>query len=101
MGSTSQDVNTGLGQPMVGQTSSELHHDGQAHRKHHGGGLEGVGASKQDRFERTIPSQRGIERDEARSGQRGDLGASAEEIDPEPSERLDQEWNYEPGTKRH
>ena len=47
-GSTSADVHTGLGHPGSGQTSSELRHDGEHHRKNaggHGGGLAGVGAS--------------------------------------------------------
>ncbi|KAE8151721.1 hypothetical protein BDV25DRAFT_128527 [Aspergillus avenaceus] len=41
MGATSQDVHTGLGHPGAGQTSAELHHDGQSHRKNPGSGLEG------------------------------------------------------------
>ncbi|KAB8232494.1 hypothetical protein ETB97_000857 [Aspergillus alliaceus] len=39
MGATSQDVHTGLGHPGSGQTSTELRHDGQAHRKNPGQGL--------------------------------------------------------------
>lgn len=84
MGSTSRDVHTGLGHPGSGQTSSELRHDGQSHRKHGGGGLEGVGASREPGFERYIPDQRGLERDQARGGQRGDKGAlGAENVQPE------------------
>ncbi|KAK2796575.1 hypothetical protein FQN51_009266 [Onygenales sp. PD_10] len=44
-GADSRDVNKGLGQHAWGETSAELHHDGEAHRKHHGSGYEGVGAS--------------------------------------------------------
>ncbi|EYE98817.1 uncharacterized protein EURHEDRAFT_408024 [Aspergillus ruber CBS 135680] len=83
-GSTSQDVYTGLGHPGSGQTSSELRHDGQSHRKHGGGGLEGVGASREPGFERYIPEQRGLERDQAHGGQRGDKGAlGAENVQPD------------------
>lgn len=32
-GATSQDVNRGLGVPIQGQTSAELHHNGHQHRK--------------------------------------------------------------------
>ncbi|KAB8074234.1 hypothetical protein BDV29DRAFT_156836 [Aspergillus leporis] len=92
VGATSQDVHTGLGHPGGGQTSAELRHDGQGHRKNPGGGLESVGASQEPRFERGIPSQRGLERDEAQRGQRGDKGAlAAEERQPESAETLDAE----------
>ncbi|PLN86680.1 hypothetical protein BDW42DRAFT_158288 [Aspergillus taichungensis] len=100
MGATSKDVNRGLGQPASGQTSAELHHDGQHGRKHHGSGLEGVGANKPDRFERTMPSQRGYERDEAQGGQHGDKGfLGAEDKFPESAESITHEWKYEPSTK--
>ncbi|KAL1296729.1 hypothetical protein AAFC00_000199 [Neodothiora populina] len=43
-GATSGDVHSGLGQPIQGQSSSELHHDGQSTRKNPGaGGAEGRG----------------------------------------------------------
>jgi hypothetical protein len=101
MGSTSQDVHTGLGHPGSGQTSSELRHDGQSHRKHGGGGLEGVGASRLPAYERDLPDQRGLEREQARGGQHGNKGTlGAEDIQPESAETLASEWKYEPGTKR-
>ncbi|KAF9887373.1 hypothetical protein FE257_010228 [Aspergillus nanangensis] len=83
-GATSKDVHTGLGHPGSGQTSTELRHDGQHGRKNPGVGLEGVGASKENKFERHIPEQRGIERDQAQGGQRGNKGAlAAQEREPE------------------
>ncbi|KAF1343933.1 hypothetical protein BDV97DRAFT_373496 [Delphinella strobiligena] len=43
-GATSGDVHTGLGHPGQGQSSQELHHDGQPGRKNPGaGGAEGRG----------------------------------------------------------
>jgi len=45
IGTTSGDVHTGLGHPGQGQSSAELRHDGQAHRKNPGQSLEGTGAS--------------------------------------------------------
>ncbi|KAI9372607.1 hypothetical protein BJX61DRAFT_434627 [Aspergillus egyptiacus] len=41
MGATSQDVHKGMGAPASGQTSTELHHDGQHGRKNPGGSYEG------------------------------------------------------------
>lgn len=41
-GADSKDVHTGLGHPGQGQTSSELHHDGQSHRKRQGLGTVGL-----------------------------------------------------------
>lgn len=42
VGATSGDVHAGLGQPIQGQSSAELHHDGQSHRKNPGqGGNDG------------------------------------------------------------
>ncbi|PWY95280.1 hypothetical protein BO94DRAFT_484006, partial [Aspergillus sclerotioniger CBS 115572] len=101
MGATSQDVHTGLGHPGSGQTSNELRHDGQHGRKGQSAGLQQVGAQESEKFERQIPSQRGLERDEARPGQRGDKGAlAAEDRNPEPAETAAAEWKYEPSTKR-
>lgn len=45
-GATSEEV--GAGVIPGGQSSNELKHDGQKHRKHERGGLEGVGATGQD-----------------------------------------------------
>jgi hypothetical protein len=44
-GADSRDVHKGLGHPGVGQTSTEIRHDGQHHRKRDGAGLEGAGSS--------------------------------------------------------
>jgi hypothetical protein len=44
-GATSQDVNTGLGKPMGGQTGVEERHDGEHGRKKQTPGYEGRGAS--------------------------------------------------------
>lgn len=90
-----------MGQPISGQTSNELRHDGQHGRKGQSAGLEQVGASRGTTFEREMPSQRGLERDEARPGQRGDKGAlAAEDRVPESAETAAAEWRYEPSTKR-
>lgn len=52
-------------------------------------------------MERGNPRQRGYEKEQLSSGQRGDKGAlAAEERDPEPSETLSKEWNYESRTHR-
>ncbi|KAL2869260.1 uncharacterized protein BJX67DRAFT_379288 [Aspergillus lucknowensis] len=42
MGTTSQDVHAGLGQPISGQTRTEQRHDGQHTNKNPGRGLEGA-----------------------------------------------------------
>ncbi|OGM49200.1 hypothetical protein ABOM_004039 [Aspergillus bombycis] len=100
-GATSQDVHTGLGHPGGGQTSAELRHDGQTHRKNPGGGLESVGANREPGLEREIPGLRGLGREEAQRSQRGDKGAlAAEDRQPESAETLDAEWKYEPQTQR-
>ncbi|KZV59841.1 hypothetical protein PENSPDRAFT_760301 [Peniophora sp. CONT] len=39
-GATSADVHYGHGRPVQGESSAEMHHDGQAHRKRQGGGVE-------------------------------------------------------------
>lgn len=100
-GSTSADLHTGLGKPMGGQTSAELAHDGAHGRKKQSSGLEGVGSSMDDRsIERQLPNQRGMEREQDFSGQRGNKAdRSAANMRPEPAETLDAEWKYEPSTK--
>ncbi|KAL8918435.1 MAG: hypothetical protein Q9208_007340 [Pyrenodesmia sp. 3 TL-2023] len=65
-GATSADVHTGMGKPIQGQTSSELH-GGKAGAGREGG-LAGVGASgapsgNQMLDERTQPNQRGVEKE--------------------------------------
>ncbi|KAJ5523688.1 hypothetical protein N7513_008798 [Penicillium frequentans] len=103
MGATSQDVHTGLGKPLQGQTGVELAHDGEHGRKKQSAGLEGVGATPQNRgIERQFPNQRGIEREEAQNGTRGNKAdRAAEDMLPEGAETLDAEWKYEPSTKRN
>lgn len=103
-GATSKDVHHGFGHPGVGQSSTEVRHDGQHHRKNVGHSLEGVGASRnlQEPDERARPNQRGIEREGARGGQHGNKGAlGAEDIQPVSTETLAHEWKHEPGTKRN
>lgn len=95
-GSTSADVNTGLGQPAQGQTSKELHHDGQAGRKNPGmGGAEGVGGSAgQSTIDPHAPNmagQRALDKDEATIGRGNVGGPSAEERVPEPASTVAQE----------
>ncbi|KAJ5786926.1 uncharacterized protein N7503_012138 [Penicillium pulvis] len=103
MGATSQDVHTGLGKPLQGQTGVELAHDGEHGRKKQSAGLEGVGATTQNRgIERQFPNQRGIEKEDAQNGTRGNKGdRAAEDMLPEGAETLDAEWKYEPSTKRN
>lgn len=82
-GATSQDVHKGLGHPGSGQTSTEIRHDGEHHRKRQGHGLEGVGAYREDKFERYLPDQRGLEKEQNVSGQRGNKGElAAEDLPP-------------------
>lgn len=102
-GATSGDVNTGFGKPLQGQTGVELAHDGQHGRKKQSSGLEGVGASREDKgVERAFPSQRGLEKEEgAFAGSRGNKAdRSVQDSQGETAETLDKEWKYEPKTKR-
>jgi hypothetical protein len=50
-GSDSGTTYTGLGHPGQGQTSSELRHDGQQHRKRQGLGTVGLGEVGQSQKE--------------------------------------------------
>lgn len=94
-GATSQDVHRGLGHPGVGQTQTEIRHDGQHGRKHQATGLEGVGTYRQDKFERNLPDQRGIDREAVYGGQHGDKGSlGAEDITPESADTLG--FKYQP-----
>lgn len=87
-GAMSKDVHHGLGHPGVGQTHNEIIHNGEHGCKHHGSGLEGVGTYRQDRMERRLPDQRGIDREGVRGGEYGDKGnLGAEEIPPQPADR--------------
>ncbi|PGH12229.1 hypothetical protein AJ79_04409 [Helicocarpus griseus UAMH5409] len=90
-GADSREVSRGLGQPIYGESSAELRHDGESHRKHHGSGLEGVGASGRDNIvdERITANQRGLEREEAAAGKHGNKGElGAEDIPPVSAEQV-------------
>lgn len=76
-GATSKDVYQGYGHPGSGETSKELHHDGTAGRKHQGYGLEGVGASVPEHFQRDLPRQH-----------RGTAAPNAEDVQPESAESV-------------
>ena len=47
-GSTSADLNTGIGKPIQGQSSKELRHDGQGHNTKQGSGLAAQGVAGTD-----------------------------------------------------
>lgn len=97
-GATSKDVHHGLGHPGVGQTNSEVRHEGEHHRKHQSYGLEGVGTNRQERFERNLADQRGIDREGVYGGHHGDKGVlGAEDIAPQPAERA--EFRYQPASQ--
>lgn len=84
-------MNKGFGHPGEGQTSSEIRHEGEHHRKHQGAGLEGVGSFGRNNQvdERITASQRALDKDVAASGQRGNKGQlGAEDIPPTSSEEL-------------
>lgn len=73
-----------MGKPMQGQTSTEIRHEGAHGRTKQPSGLEGVGATNVDRgIERQFPDQRGLEKEQNMSGQRGNKGErAAEDMDP-------------------
>lgn len=87
-GATSADVNTGIGKPVAGETSAELH-DGS----HERAGLTGVGANKEDPIKK-----RGL--DEAHpKGSIGNSGVNRENLKgadekvPETAEALAAEFD--------
>lgn len=93
-GATSGDVHTGLGHPGQGQTSSELHHDGQHHNKKQGLGNAGLGvvgnkgSQQVDPHDPAFANQRNLDQD-VPSGQRGTVGGpAAQERLPETAERV-------------
>ena len=52
-GATSADVHSGYGHPGSGMSSSELHHNGQSHRKKYGfGGAEQFGTNRPEDLKR-------------------------------------------------
>lgn len=87
---------------MIGQTSNEKRHAGAEHRrKHHGSGLEGVGATAPPKHSegsygdpqkvdpKYNPGQRALDREEAKPGTRGDKGAvGAEDLPPQSAESV-------------
>jgi hypothetical protein len=92
-GATSASVNTGLGKPMGGQTSSELRHDGQHHNKNPGSGLTGVASGAPafktvDAHNPDFADQRALDKDEATIGRGNVGGPAAEERVPETADRV-------------
>ncbi|CAC9891737.1 unnamed protein product [Aureobasidium pullulans] len=83
-GATSAQVHQGLGQPIQGQTSSELRHDGQSHRKNPGTGLDGLKSGAQGKtVDSRLPEhagQRNLESDEAQGGTRSNIPSAEERI---------------------
>ncbi|KAH0352906.1 hypothetical protein KCU81_g1633, partial [Aureobasidium melanogenum] len=83
-GATSQQVHTGLGHPGQGQTSAELHHDGQSHNKNPGTGLDGLKSGAQGKtVDARLPEhagQRNLESDKAIGGTRSDVPSAEERI---------------------
>ncbi|GAB7359869.1 hypothetical protein MBLNU230_g7397t1 [Neophaeotheca triangularis] len=89
-GATSGDVNTGMGKPMQGQTSQELH-DNSSDKQ---GGVEGRGGQAQaanlvDPHDPAFASQRALNKDDAKVG-RSDIPAAEERI-PEGAQTVAQE----------
>lgn len=82
-GATSADLNKGIGQPMIGETSRELRHNAEKGRPPKSRyGLEGVGASATDPVK-----QRGLDMDHQKHAVRPDkLGA--EDRLPEDAETV-------------
>ncbi|KAJ5124137.1 uncharacterized protein N7515_007962 [Penicillium bovifimosum] len=63
-GSTSADLNRGIGKPMQGQTSTEMRHDGQHGRKNPGRSVDAYGPNAlKPEMERRYPDQRAMERE--------------------------------------
>ncbi len=82
---TSGSVHTGLGKPLQGQSSQELHHDGSTAGKKERSGLHGVGASgaaatagQEDG--RDLPRQRALDKDDAVRGNTKAEKGGAEEV---------------------
>jgi len=84
-----------MGKPIQGQSSAELHHDGQAHRKNPGsGGVEGVGGQATGKtVDPHLPEnqgQRALDNEDAQKrGPRGEVGgAAAQDRIPETAETV-------------
>lgn len=83
-GASSKDVHQGLGQPIQGQSSAELHHDGQSHRKNPGqGGVEGLKTAVQSKtVDARLPenaAQRNLESDVI-GGTRSDVPSAEDRV---------------------
>lgn len=90
-GATSGDVHQGLGKPVQGQSSKELHHDGEQSRNSDGKGLQGVGATATehktvDHRQPEHAHHRGIDKEEAVGG-RSDITGATERV-PEGAETV-------------
>lgn len=88
-GATSADVSKGIGQPLQGQTKSEIRHDGHPGRSKVGRGLIGVPGTSVTATNRAADPavderQRALNKDEATPG-RGDKGAVGAEDVPSAS----------------
>lgn len=97
-GTTSADVHTGLGHPGSGQTSKEIHHDGEQGRKNPGASLEGVGAATRefktvDERDPKMKQHRALDSDEAEVGRGTVGGPAAEERVPATAETVASEAN--------
>jgi hypothetical protein len=83
-GSTSKDVHKGLGQPVQGQSSAELRHDGQSHNKNPGpGGVDGLKTAVQGKtVDARLPEnapQRNLESDVV-GGTRSDIPSAEDRV---------------------
>ncbi|KAF2466430.1 uncharacterized protein BDR25DRAFT_268976 [Lindgomyces ingoldianus] len=85
-GADSADVHTGYGHPGQGQSSAELHHDGEHHRKRQGMGLAGLAETENKgqgvrRQDPAFGNQRNL-------GEGVSVGQTAEERIPEGAESV-------------
>jgi len=91
---------------MQGQSSAELRHDGQSHRKAAGGGgVEGLttapGHKNVDPHQPEFAGQRALDSDVAQPGQRGTVGgAAAEDRIPENATGVASENTLDRGGQR-
>lgn len=75
-GATSRDVYESAGKPGSGMSSAQMHHDGQPHRKRHGGGQDQYGnADELKRQDETDAWQPGEGRGSSRMMEAGAPGA--------------------------
>lgn len=91
-GATSSDVHTGLGHPGAGQSSAEIRHDGQSHRKNAGMSLEGTGATASqsgiNAHDPAFAHQRALNKDNARVDGSDAGGEPAQNRLPESAETV-------------